>query len=287
MKNRIIAISVVALALLCSCKDDEKIPIDTNTYHPSSRFTFSISMGQAESMTNDILITALNFINDSSLWTRSGFPSVSTSSDTSYPRTITIDFGSADTTTLFPETADNRPRSGQMSITLSDHWRNNGSHMVITANSLKLSQMMTFDGVVEFANRGLLYYQQHLYPTFDLVINNATITKYDTSIFNYSATKIYRITKGDSTTTVKDDTFVITGTAEATQDTSAINLEIAGPYSAPHSCFWFREGQAKITEGTVRKTINFFNDRCSPMAILQYRNNDNTGESMQRYIDLP
>lgn len=287
MKNRIIAITAVALALLCSCKEDEKTPIDTNTYYPSSGFTFAISMGQAEYMSHDILMTALRFVNDSSLWMRGGYPSVSTTSANTYPRTITVDFGSGDTTTLWPETFDNRHRSGQMTISLTDDWRNSGSNMVITANSMKLSEMMTFDGVVEFANRGLFSFQQQQCPAFDMVINNAIIKKYDTSSFKYSATKIYYLTSGDSSATIADDVFKITGTASGVKDTSGIDLNIIGPYYAPHSCLWFREGTAVVTEGSVKKTISYSNSTCSPMAYLQFKVNENAGDMMQRYIDLP
>ena len=283
--------AVLALALLNSCTDKDTVPIDTTTYHPSSVSSFPMSLGQAESMSHDLLITALNFAGDTSLWNIGGFPIVTATSDTSYPRTITIDFGTADTTTLLHTAiGDMRTRSGILSITLTDDWHKSGSNITITATSLRLSGMMTCNGVIEFANRGKHNYLTKQCPFFDFVTNNIIFSKKDGRSFRYSANKIYHMTSGDTTATIYDDVFYISGTSTATQDTNFLSLSISGHYYAPHSCFWFKEGSATISEDKINRTLSFNNTNCSPMAnlILVIEGyNDTDVVYSNRYIDLP
>ncbi|MBR5029127.1 MAG: hypothetical protein IKX51_07905, partial [Bacteroidales bacterium] len=188
MKNRvIITLAAIVIATLSSCNDKEKIEIDHNTYYPYSQPSFVTSVAQAESMSHDLLTTALEFATDTSLRNFSGYPIVTSTSDTSFPRTISIDFGNSDTTTLLHTSLnDFRTRSGILNVTLSDDWHTTGSNMVITATSLRLSNTMTFTGVLEFANRGTRTYQSKPCYVFDFVTNNATVTKNDGYSFRYS-----------------------------------------------------------------------------------------------------
>lgn len=290
MKNIQLKIAiVVAVATLFSCKDEE-IPVDHNTYYPSGSSTFTVSMGQAESMAHDILRTALYFACDTSLRHFAQYPIVTSTSDTSYPRTITIDFGNTDTTTLLHTPLnDMRIRNGILSITLSDDWHHTGATATVTATSLGLSQLMTFTGVIDFANRGQRSYQSRPCYTFDFVTNNVAVEKKDGFSFKYSATKVYHLLAGDTTQTLDDDIFHISGTASATQDTNNITLEIMGPYSISNPCFWFRSGTARITENTIKWELMFENSTCQPLAYLLFRNNINQDDpnQMRRYIDLP
>lgn len=289
MENRkFIAITVFTFALLCSCKDKETIPIDHNTYYPSSNFSFALSAGQVESMSHDILITSLNFAYDTSLWHISGYPIVTVTSSTGYPRTITVDFGNSDTTTLLHTTiGDLRTRSGILSITLSDDWHNIGAITTITATSLCLSKMMTFTGNIEFANRGLQNFQSGQCYAFDFVTNNATINVNNSTSFQYDATKIYYLTSGDTSTTLTDDVFQIFGSSNATKDSNNIEIEILGPYLAPHSCFWFKSGNASLKENTIKRTLSFENSNCSPIAYIYFKTHEDSPSEMKRYIDLP
>ncbi|MBO7540483.1 MAG: hypothetical protein J6T33_02340 [Bacteroidales bacterium] len=286
MKKYIIT-AIAALVLFAACKDDE-IPIDNNTYHPGTGFTFATSMAQAESMSHDILITALRFATDTTLWHRSGYPIVTATSATAYPRTVTVDFGNDDTTTLINETGDIRTRSGIIQIQLNANWHASGATVTINTTNLKLSDMMTISGRMELANRGLHeYFTQQCY-TFEYVINDAIVTTKRNDIFKYSSNKIYRLTVGESTPTLNDDVFHITGTASITKDTATATLSIESEYYAPYSCFWYRDGKAKITEGTIERQISFSQKVCSPMAEIIFKPHpQQSPDSVVTYADLP
>lgn len=287
MKKHIIT-AIATLVLFGACKDNDEIPIDDNTYHPGTSFTFATSMAQAESMSHDILITALRFATDTTLWHRSGYPVVTATSATSYPRTVTVDFGNDDTTTLVNETGDWRTRSGIIQIQINANWHASGATVTINTNNLRLSELMTISGRMELANRGLHeYFTQQCY-TFEYVINDAIVTTNHNEIFKYSANKIYHLTVGDGTLTVNDDVFHISGTASITKDTATTSLSIQSDYYAPYSCFWYRDGKAKITEGTIERQISFSQKVCSPMAEIIFKPHpQQSPDSVVTYADLP
>ena len=286
MKKMIfLAIAVFAAAFLTSC-DDKEIPIDTNTYYPGSNFSYAASIAQCESMSHDILITALRFATDTTLWHRSGYPVVTATSATAYPRTVTVDFGNDDTTALIAETSDIRTRSGILQIQLNANWHANGSSLTVNANNYRLSNMMTFSGRIGFANRGLHDYYSNPCYTFEYVINEALIS-YNNAEYalKYSSSKIYYLTVGESTLTVDDDVFHISGTASIQKDTNFAYLSITSDYYAPYNCFWFRDGEATITEGTINRSIKFRQKTCSPMATIIFY--PHIKDSVITYAELP
>jgi len=286
-KTIFLAITVFVAAFLTSC-DDKEIPIDNNTYYPGNNFTFAVSMAQSEAMSHDMLITALRFATDTTLWHRSGYPIVTATSATAYPRTVTVDFGNDDTTTLITETGDIRTRSGILQIQLSANWHANGSELTINANNYRLSNMMTFSGRISFANRGLHNYFSNQCYTFEYVINEALISYNNAEdAIKYSSSKIYHLTVGDGTVTVDDDVFHISGTASIQKDTNFAYLTITSDYYAPYNCFWFRDGDATITEGTIKRTISFTQRTCSPMANIIFKPNPQKPDSVVTFAELP
>ena len=286
MKKYIIT-AIAALVLFAACKDDE-IPIDNNTYHPGTGFTFATSMAQAESMSHDILITALRFATDTTLWHRSGYPIVTATSATAYPRTVTVDFGNDDTTTLINETGDIRTRSGIMQIQLDANWHATGAVLRVNTNNFRLSDKMTFSGRMELANRGLGTHFSQQCQTLEYVINEALVSTTENVNFKYSANKFYYFTVGQSTPTLNDDVFYISGTASIDKDTATATLSIESEYYAPYSCFWYRDGKAKITEGTIERQISFSQKVCSPMAEIIFKPHpQQSPDSVVTYADLP
>lgn len=286
-KTIFLAIAAFAVAFITSC-DDKEIPIDTTTYYPGNNFTYAVSMAQSESMSHDILITALRFATDTTLWHRSGYPVVTATSATSYPRTVTVDFGNDDTTALITETGDIRTRSGILQIQLDANWHANGSSLTVNANNYRLSNMMTFSGRIGFANRGLHNYFSNQCYTFEYVINEALISYNNIEdAFKYSSSKIYHLTVGDGTLTVNDDVFHISGTASIQKDTNFAYLTITSDYYAPYNCFWFRDGEAKITEGTINRKISFTQRTCSPMANIIFNPHAQVPDSVVTFAELP
>ena len=273
MKKYIITV-LAAIVLFGACKDKDETPIDNNTYHPGTGFTFATSMAQAESMSHDILITALRFATDTTLWHRSGYPVVTATSATAYPRTITVDF-------------DIRTRSGILQIQLDATWHATGSSLTINANNYRLSNMMTFSGRIGFANRGLHNYYSNQCYTFEYVINDALISYNNEDVIKYSSSKIYHLTVGDGTVTVNDDVFHIAGTASIQKDTNFAYLTITSDYYAPYNCFWFRDGEAKLTEGTINRKISFTQRTCSPMANIIFIPHPQSPDSVVTYAELP
>ena len=286
MKKYIITV-LAAIVLFGACKDKDETPIDNNTYHPGTGFTFATSMAQAESMSHDILITALRFATDTTLWHRSGYPVVTATSATAYPRTVTVDFGNYDTTALIAETGDIRTRSGILQIQLDATWHATGSSLTINANNYRLSNMMTFSGRIGFANRGLHNYYSNQCYTFEYVINDALISYNNEDVIKYSSSKIYHLTVGDGTVTVSDDVFHIAGTASIQKDTNFAYLTITSDYYAPYNCFWFRDGEAKLTEGTINRKISFTQRTCSPMANIIFIPHPQSPDSVVTYAELP
>ncbi|MBR0073247.1 MAG: hypothetical protein IJP95_05355 [Bacteroidales bacterium] len=280
-------VAAMALSALCSCNKKEEIPIDHTTYHPGSNFTFAISMAQSESLSHDILITALRFGTDTTLWHRSGYPTVTSSSATSYPRTVTIDFGNDDTTTLVSETGDMRTRSGILNVQIDANWHATGSTVTISTNNLRVSGMITINGRMQFANRGLRNYYGNQVHTFDYIINDALISTNNTDLFKYSASKTYHLTVGQGTPTINDDVFHISGSASMQKDTAIAELTIKSDYYAPYSCFWFRDGKAEITEGTILRQISFSNSNCAPMAEIIFKPHTQKPDSVITYAELP
>lgn len=280
MKARILATVTVAALLVFSCKDDEKIEIDTTTYHPSNNFSLPTSLIQAESFMNDIFQITIKFTTDSTLWRRATYPKVVKSGDT-----IDIDFGDADTSTLY-EVGDIRNRSGEMRIVFNGDWGTENSTMKIDTRNLTLSHKMKINGKIELANRGLRPYNSAQCPTYEFagVMDTITVFGGDTTSFIYSSFKTYYMIQGNGTPELSDDIYVASGTAQGKWgNKNSFNLETLEnkDFRSPMDCNWFTDGSAKIYvkleqyDVAQEKKITFEKASCSPYATL-YVGNDGT-----------
>ncbi len=264
MKRLLVIFTIListTVVLLIGCQKEDS----TNT---------SSQPGDANSSEGSILISdrtfeGLNGFTDNYLAT-SGLkslpltcPVITVSPLTSFPVTVTVDWGTAGCTSA----DDNIARKGQITVSLSG--------MMNVANS---AATFTFKDFVSDGNRisgthRITYLGLNAgnnWPRYS-VFTEARITFPDNKYITYRAEYIRLKSEGASTATQDDDVWRIEGhSSGVTKEGVSWTASYPSALVKKNSCKWFSSGSVLITpEGMTPRTIDFGDGSCDNKATLK------------------
>ena len=245
MKNITFACLILLLSITTSCRkmDDESSDSDTETAKDCYLMDANI---------NDALNQADLAANDNNL----GKAGPTISIDTNVmPHTMVINYG---TGTLCN---DGKLRSGKLNITFTGRYRNAGTVITISTDSFyqngnKLEAIKTITNNGRNTSGNLNY---------TISITNAKLTTLDNKTSTHSSTRNREWIAGETTITVTDDVYKITGNATGTNNKGlSYTADITAPLIIDFSCAY------RITGGTLEikpqnkltRTVNYGTGTC-------------------------
>jgi hypothetical protein len=170
---------------------------------------------------------------------------------TTWPKVVTIDFGTTNCTN-----ASGVARRGQIIATFSGPYRANGTVISITFNNYYVNDNHV-EGTKTITNGGTNSLGQMFWT---VVVQNAQITKTDGSFLNWSATRTRTWVAGQNTTgNWADDAYEITGSAAGSNSSGGTYTStITSPLYLSWGCRWIEAGTMEVTpSGKPLRTIDF------------------------------
>lgn len=197
-----------------------------------------------------------------------------TPNDSTYPKTVTIDFGSGCIC------ADGKFRSGIINIHLTGPIRRSGSVMTITFDNYHLNRAL-IEGTKVVSN---LSANGNIKFTVQVV--NGAVTFPGGRGWQYEGLKYVAQIEGGSTATVRDDVFKIEGRSQTRFNFGpTVTLNTETPLIKKVVCPWVSNGTLKIKINARLFYLDFGapdNGACDNKALLSWNNGNN-----QRLITLP
>jgi hypothetical protein len=197
--------------------------------------------------------------NDESLLTSS---CVTVSLDTlSSPRTIVIDFGSANCLCV-----DGRNRRGKILASYTGKYRNAGTVINITFDNYFVNdnQVKGTKTVTNLGNNnaGHLVYQ--------VAVNGQIVKANNGGTISWTSTRQREWLAGAETLTPLDDIYSITGTASGTNaHEEGYTINITQALVRKMNCRWFESGKVEVTpEGKATRTLDYGTSGCDANATV-------------------
>lgn len=189
-----------------------------------------------------------------------------TESGTTYPKTITIDYGTGCVT------QNNITKSGIVLITLTDDMMNQGAVRTVTFDNYFVNNTQ-IQGTRTLTNIGE---NESAQPVFHRVVNT-TITR-NAGAFNRTCDEEVTWLSGYDTEECGDNVFSITGNGTVTRPNGTTRTRtILVPLIIDHVCGYITSGVVQITGPNGVGTINFGDGSCDDLATVT-RPNGNTQE---------
>jgi hypothetical protein len=197
-----------------------------------------------------------------------------TPNDTTYPKTITIDFGDSCVG------LDGKLRSGKIIINLTAPLRKPGSVLTVTLENFYINHIH-MEGTKTISNLG-----ENGVPKFSVQVTGGKVTFPSGRGYSYESSKTKVQVAGMDTKICRDDVFEITGTATITFNNGAVvKFEVVDALIKKAACPWLSDGTLKIAINDRVLKIDYgfpHNGDCDNKALLTW----NDGNS-QRVIWLP
>lgn len=194
--------------------------------------------------------------------------------DSTYPKTITIDFGDGCTG------ADGKLRKGKMVLHLTAPVRRPGAVATLTFVNFYLNRAH-IEGSVVFTNQSDL--PQH---KWSLAVINGKLTYPNGRGYQYEGVKHVAQIAGMATRRVIDDVYKIEGRSKTEfNNGKTINLNTKTPLIKKVACHWISEGtlKIKINDRVLKLDYGFPNNgNCDNKALLTWNDGNN-----QRIVILP
>lgn len=292
--NRILlaAFMFLSVAFLFSCQK-EAVKNSSNSVTETDAANYSDESAQADGTfddVDDVSMTAADADNTASIgrMDREYHPDFSelraaiglcatitvTPNDTTYPKTITIDFGDSCVG------LDGKLRSGKIIINLSAPLRKPGSVVTITLDNFYINHIHV-EGTKAISNL-----RENVTIKFSVQVTGGKVTFPGGRGYSYESTKTKVQIAGMDTKTCLDDVFQITGSAKITHNNgTVVTFEVVDPLIKKVICPWRSDGTLKITikDRVLKLDYGFpHNGDCDNKALLTW----NDGNS-QRVILLP
>jgi hypothetical protein len=293
--NRI-AIATIALsmvALVFSCKKDSS---QNSTLSDDDAVTYSEESMEAQASYDDVEDIGMIAADEEGVvsagkGTEAGrliFPFVTlrarigncaditvTPNDSTYPKTVTIDFGTDGCRGL-----DNRLRKGKIILSFTGPIRRPGSVLTITLQDFYINRIHV-EGSKVISNLS-----DSVNIKFTVQVIDGKVTNPGGRGYTYNALRYVKQMAGGLTNEVLDDVYSIEGRS-STQFTGgfSIVLNTESPLVKKVSCPWISNGKVKIT---IKNRVLFLdygasnNGDCDNKALLTWNNGNN-----QRLIILP
>lgn len=255
MKKTIFLLAAICTTALfyvsCSSNDDGGI---TNTIDVSA-IGASITIDATNEMDlNTGLLVATSSTTAKTAETPAGICAAITVSGTTYPKTITVDYGTTGCT-------DNQiTRKGKLKVTLTGPVTTTGSKMTIERidyfiNSLKL------DGTIEYTNTTTVA----TVPQWSRKVSNGKLTDPLGNIFTNSGMYTTKQTAGvDTPLVLADNVYEITeGSHMVTAPNGAsLTLTVKETLIKKYSCTFISKGQLKVEGSILNGVIDYGNNDC-------------------------
>lgn len=189
--------------------------------------------------------------------------------DTTFPKTVTIDFGSTNCTDNYGTN-----RRGIITATVSGYYRTPGTVISVTTQNFYHNDNKV-EGTKTITNLG----QNNAGNThFSIEIDNGKVTYANGDITTYESSRIREWVLGEQTQGlfgVLDDEYDITGTAIGV-NRNGLNytMEITSPLRVAVICRWIKKGTIEIQpEDLHLRTVDFGTGDCDAAATVEINGN--------------
>jgi hypothetical protein len=189
--------------------------------------------------------------------------------DTTFPKTVTIDFGATNCTDAYGVN-----RRGVITAVITGKYRDVGSSISITTQDYYVNDIKV-EGVKEVVNLGP---NSSGNTEFSVNISNAKITYTNGDFVKYESARIREWVIGESTQGllgVLDDEYDITGTASG-EDRNGLpyTMTITSPLRVAVLCRWVKQGTVEIQpDGLYLRTVDFGTGDCDAAATVEINGN--------------
>jgi hypothetical protein len=293
--NRILITAFIFLfvAFLFSCQKENSLNNSTNTVTEQDAATYSDESAQADESYDDIADVSMTAADADNTATtgrlnRDYHPDFAelrevigncatitvSPNDTTYPKTITIDFGDSCLG------LDGKLRSGKIIINLTGPLRKPGSVLTVTPDNFYINHIH-IEGTKTISNLS-----ENGAIKFSIKVTGGKVTFPSGRGYSYESSKTKTQVAGMDTKTCRDDVFEITGSATITfNNGKVVKFEIVDPLIRKVACPWLSDGTLKITINDRVLKIDYgfpHNGDCDNKALLTWNNGNS-----QRVILLP
>jgi hypothetical protein len=197
-----------------------------------------------------------------------------TPNDSTYPKTVTIDFGAGCTG------PDGKFRKGKMVLHFTGPLRKPGSVVTLTFVDFYVNRAH-IEGVKVFTNLSELPVHK-----WNITIVDGKVSFPNGRGYKYDGTKTVKQIAGMDTRTVRDDVYQIVGRSKTEYNNgTTININTEDPLIKKVACHWKSEGTLKIKINDRELKLDFGfpkNGECDNKALLTWDNGNK-----QRVILLP
>jgi hypothetical protein len=293
--NRIIATAFISLiiAFLFSCQKENSSKNSGSTITETDAADYSDESAQADGSfddVDDVTMTAADAENTASIGKmdreyhldfselRQAIGTCATitvsPNDSTYPKTITIDFGDSCVG------LDGKIRSGKIIISLTGPIRKKGSIVTTTLENFYINHVH-IEGTKVIANLS-----ENGTTEFSVTVTGGKVTFPNGRGYTYESSKVKVQVEGMDTKTCLDDVYHVTGSAQVVRNNgTVIKFEVVDPLIKKVICPWRSDGTLKISinDRVLKLDYGFpHNGDCDNKALLTWNNGNS-----QRVILLP
>lgn len=267
---KLMLVTVVAALAISSCRKDESADSD---------ITAPEANAEAERIYNDVDVNVSEVAcmskfldNPGGISTNTICPTITIDhpDSTTWPKTVTIDFGTTNCTGW-----GNLPRRGKIIAVFTGKYRTPGTVITITFQDYYVNDNHV-EGTKTITNMGTngagnLYYS--------VVVSNAKITRTDGSFMTWNSTRTREWTQGSNTIgNTTDDIFMITGNGSGTNFAGmAFTMDITSALQVQRGCKWIVAGTIEINPANKpTRIIDFGNGNCDNQATVTIKGHTHT-----------
>jgi hypothetical protein len=189
-----------------------------------------------------------------------------------WPKTITVDFGTANCTG-----SDLRTRRGKIIITATGFYREAGTVLTITTDNYYVNDYKV-EGTKTITNNGR---NTGGNLSYSVVVAGGKITTPDGDIIEWESTRTREWIEGESTTFLShglsgilDDVYSITGNANGTnREGRDFTANITSPLRVELDCRWITQGTVEVQPEDLKlRTVDFGAGSCDNEATITIDN---------------
>jgi len=272
MKNRILLLSLSTLVILgaSSCK---KRKLNRSTVTSQDNAIAEMAFNDIQAVTEDAAKD--NDLEKSSSGLSDIYNSCATVTvspafpDTTFPKTLTIDFGSTNCTDSYGVN-----RRGKIIATATGYYRNAGSVFTITTDNYYVNDYKV-EGTKTVTNNGKNSSNQ---TYFTINIDNAKVTYPNGDEITYESDRVRTWVVGEDTQGIfgiLDDEYDITGTASGVnREGRNFDLTITSALRVAVACHYVKQGTVEIQpEDLYLRTVDFGDGTCDAQATVEINGN--------------
>jgi len=181
--------------------------------------------------------------------------------NTSFPKVFTMDYGNTNC-----QGPDGAFRRGQIIATLSGNYRDSLTTIVITTNNYFLNDNQ-ISGTYTILNKGR---NRAGHPNFSESVANGRSARPHSNPVSWNSKFTREWIHGDTTSTVFDDVYLLSGNATGTtSESNTFAVFINTPLRFTMNCPWFESGQLYLNPaGLAHRFIDFGTGACDNTAAV-------------------